>query len=162
VIWLHYILSTIALCTIAYGASFLKTRTLRWATVCALVVFLITLFFTSNELLGRPKDTGREYLLSSTKAAVVTGSYVSQGKTVYIMLYNPQWYEPRLYSIAWENGGKEVAEQLREAQRSRKKGEPIIMNSPFQHLLKSEWFDPPPQSEAQPKPDSTERGAVQL
>jgi hypothetical protein len=114
----------------AYVAMPIASRARRAVVVSFLGVLLGALFFGYSDMLGRPKSTRLEILHQSQEAQVL-GSYVAEGKAVYVWLKLPDVAEPRYYAFAWD---KKLAQALQDAteENTRQHGAGVAMKLPFE------------------------------
>ena len=116
-------------------------------------LILVALFFGYSDMLGRPKSTRLELFRADMADARVLGSYLSEGRGIYLWLQLPGDAEPRYYKLPWD---EQVAKALQEAieQNARQHGGGVAMGMPFEHSWDKEApkFYPLPQPELPDKP----------
>lgn len=109
-----------------------RNRWVRWAIFASLLCAVPITYYTSIDLLSRPKEVGKEFLYYYTAEAEVKGYYAEAGKGLYLLLWSIDWDGPRHYSYPWDENTMELARQLQiiweEAQRF---GVPVLMDRPF-------------------------------
>ncbi|HUT48167.1 MAG TPA: hypothetical protein VM325_02410 [Alphaproteobacteria bacterium] len=102
---------------------------------CALVVVaaLLPLGYAGfSSLLSRPKPASLEWARRSLPEAKIAGSYLVEGKAIYLWLIVPGSAEPRFYAFPWS---RKLAQQLTRAQQAaRKTGVRVRMRRPFGEL----------------------------
>ena len=116
-------------------------------------LILGALFFGYSDMLGRPKSTRLELFRAEMADARVLGSYLAEGRGIYLWLQLPGTTEPRYYKLPWN---EQVAKALQEAidQNARQHGGGVAMGMPFEHSWDKEEpkFYPLPQPKLPDKP----------
>lgn len=132
-----------------------RRRWLRWALVALAVAAIPAAYVGALDLLSRPKPASHELLLYRTSKAEVKGYHAIAGVGLYLLLYAPEWPEPRYFSYPWNEETRQMIKQLQDAWASAQRhGEPVFMYDPFEPSLETEKpiFDhPPPQLRLPPK-----------
>jgi hypothetical protein len=99
---------------------------------CALVMVaaLLPLGYAGfSSLLSRPKPASLEWARRSLPEAKIVGSYMVEGKAIYLWLIVPGSSAPRFYEFPWS---QKLAEKLARAQQAaRKQGVRVRMRRPF-------------------------------
>lgn len=138
----------------AYMALPAQRRWRRVAVSGTFALILGTLFFGYSDMLGRPKSTRLELFRAQMADARVLGSYLAEGRGIYLWLQLPDTAEPRYYKLPWND---QVAKALQEAieQNAHQHGGGIAMGMPFEHSWDKEApkFYPLPQPELPDKPN---------
>jgi hypothetical protein len=129
----------------------------RWRRALVSGFFALILgasFFGYSDMLGRPKSTRLELFRAEMADARVLGSYLAEGRGIYLWLQLPGTAEPRYYKLPWN---EQVAKTLQEAieQNARQHGGGVAMSTPFEHSWDKEApkFYPLPQPELPDKPN---------
>jgi hypothetical protein len=107
--------------------------TLRRVLVSSTFALILgALFFGYSDMLGRPKSTRLEVFRGNMKDAQVIGSYLMEGKGIYLWLRLPGVGEPRYYQLPWD---EKIAKSLQEAieKNSAQHGGGVAMAMPFEH-----------------------------
>ena len=126
---------------------------LKLAALATVAIFLPTGYFGLSDMLGRPKPVKIEWSQANLAQATVIGSWMDEGKAIYLWLGIEGLEEPRAYALPWS---EEMARQLHGAQRvSEQNGTQIQMRLPFEMSMDSreQRFyakPPPPPPEKQP------------
>jgi hypothetical protein len=82
-----------------------------------------------SALLSRPKPASIEWARRSLPKATVVGSYLVEGKAIYLWLKLPDSEAPRFYQFPWS---QKLARRLMRAQQAaRKRGVRVRMRRPF-------------------------------
>lgn len=138
----------------AYMALPAQRRWRRVAVSGTFALILGTLFFGYSDMLGRPKSTRLELFRAQMADARVLGSYLAEGRGIYLWLQLPDTAEPRYYKLPWND---QVAKALQEAieQNAHQHGGGVAMGMPFEHSWDKEApkFYPLPQPKLPDKPD---------
>jgi hypothetical protein len=128
----------------------------RWRRItvsCLFAALLAGLFFGYSDMLGRPKSTRLEVLRSGDTEAKVLGSYILEGRGIYLWLLLPGSGEPRYYVLPWE---QKTASKLQKAieDNAQKHGGGIAMQIPFERSWdkRDPVFHPLPQPKLPDKP----------
>jgi hypothetical protein len=127
----------VTLVVIAAGLGALAIWAPRRALVrgCALVLVAALLplgYVGFSSLLSRPKPASLEWARRSLPEAKVVGSYLVEGKAIYLWLIVPDSTAPRFYAFPWS---RKLAERLVRAQQAaRKRGVRVRMRRPFGEL----------------------------
>lgn len=137
----------------AYMALPAQRRWRRVAVSGTFALILGTLFFGYSDMLGRPKSTRLELFRAQMADARVLGSYLAEGRGIYLWLQLPDTAEPRYYKLPWDD---QVAKALQEAieQNAHQHGGGVAMGMPFEHSWDKEdpKFYPLPQPKLPDKP----------
>lgn len=137
----------------AYVALPAQRRTRRVVVSATFALILGALFFGYSDMLGRPKSARLELFRAEMADAKVIGSYLVEGRGIYLWLKLPGAAEPRYYKLAWD---EKVAKALQEAieENARQHGGGVAMGLPFEHSWDKEdpKFYPLPQPKLPDKP----------
>lgn len=137
----------------AYVALPAQRRTRRVVVSVTFALILGALFFGYSDMLGRPKSARLELFRAEMADAKVIGSYLVEGRGIYLWLKLPGAAEPRYYKLAWD---EKVAKALQEAieENARQHGGGVAMGLPFEHSWDKEdpKFYPLPQPKLPDKP----------
>lgn len=131
------------------------TRRRRAALATFFAVLLAVLFFGYSDMLGRPKSTTLEVARGGAEDVKVLGSYVLEGKGVYLWVQLPSVDEPRYYQLPWdENTAKALQEAVRKNADAHGGG--VRMRMPFELSWdkREPLFYPAPQPQFPEKPGS--------
>jgi hypothetical protein len=126
----------------------------RRAAVSVFFALLIAgVFFGSSDMLGRPKAARLELLRSGDKEAKVLGSYMLEGRGIYLWLLLPETGEPRYYVLPWE---QKIANALQKAieDNAQQHGSGVVMQLPFERS----WDKRQPEFHPLPQPKLPEKG----
>ncbi len=118
-------------------------------------VLLAGLFFGYSDMLGRPKSTTLELTRAGAEDVKVLGSYMLEGKGVYLWVQFPSVDEPRYYQLPWdENTAKALQEAVRK--NADNHGGGVRMRLPFEFSWdkREPLFYPAPQPKLPDKPGS--------
>lgn len=129
----------------------------RRAAVSVFFALVIAgVFFGYSDMLGRPKSTRLEVLRSSDKEAIVLGSYMIEGRGIYLWLLLPETGEPRYYVLPWE---QQTATALQRAveDNAQQHGGGVVMQIPFERS----WEKREPVFHALPQPKLPDKGGRQ-
>lgn len=118
-------------------------------------LLLAGLFFGYSDMLGRPKSTRLEVLRSGEHEAKVLGSYILDGKGIYVWLLLPGTAEPRYYVLPWN---EDTAKGLQQAieENARQHGGGIVMQLPFERS----WDRREPVFHPLPQPKLPDKGGA--
>jgi hypothetical protein len=131
------------------------TRRRRAGLATFFAVLLAVLFFGYSDMLGRPKSTTLELTRGGAKDVKVLGSYMLEGKGVYLWVQLPNVDEPRYYQLPWdENTAKALQEAVRK--NADDHGGGVRMRMPFELSWdkREPLFYPAPQPQLPDKPGS--------
>ena len=123
----------------------------RWRRAAVSIGFatlLAGLFFGYSDMLGRPKSTRLELLRQPNSELKVIGSYLVEGKGIYLWLQLPGVGEPRYYVLPWD---EKTASDLQKAiaENNSNHGGGVVMELPYERSW--EWRDPVFHPAPQPK-----------
>jgi len=107
------------------------TRRRRTALASFFALLLAGLFFGYSDMLGRPKSTTLELARAGADDVKVLGSYMLEGKGVYLWVQFPSIEEPRYYQLPWDEA---TAKALQEAVKKNadNHGGGVRMRLPFE------------------------------
>ena len=107
------------------------TRRCRAGIASFFAILLAVLFFGYSDMLGRPKSTTLELTRAGAEDVKVLGSYMLEGKGVYLWVQFPSVDEPRYYQLPWdENTAKALQEAVRK--NADNHGGGVRMRLPFE------------------------------
>jgi hypothetical protein len=137
----------------AYVAMPAASRLRRVLVSGALALILGGLFFGYSDMLGRPKSTRLEVFRGDMKDAQVIGSYLMEGKGIYLWLRLPGIGEPRYYQLPWD---EKIAKGLQEAieKNASQHGGGVAMALPFEQG----WDREEPKFYPLPQPKLPDKG----
>jgi hypothetical protein len=127
----------VTLVALASGLGALAVWAPRRALVRGCALLLVASLFPLgyagfSALLSRPKPASLEWARRSLPEAKIVGSYMVEGKAIYLWLIVPDSTAPRFYEFPWS---RKLAEKLARAQQAaRKKGVRVRMRRPFGEL----------------------------
>jgi len=127
----------ISLVVLAAGLAALAIWAPRRARVRALALVLVAAvlplgYAGFSSLLSRPKPASIEWARRALPEATVVGSYMVEGKAIYLWLKLPDSEAPRFYEFPWS---QKLARRLQRAQQAaRKRGVRVRMRRPFGEL----------------------------
>jgi hypothetical protein len=124
------------------------SRWRRGAVSIGFAALLAGLFFGYSDMLGRPKSTRLELLRQPNSELKVIGSYLVEGKGIYLWLQLPGVGEPRYYVLPWD---EKTASDLQKAitENNSNHGGGVVMELPYERSW--EWRDPVFHPAPQPK-----------
>ena len=131
------------------------TRRRRAGIASFFAILLAVLFFGYSDMLGRPKSTTLELTRAGAEDVKVLGSYMLEGKGVYLWVQFPSVDEPRYYQLPWdENTAKALQEAVRK--NADNHGGGVRMRLPFEFSWdkREPLFYPAPQPKLPDKPGS--------
>jgi hypothetical protein len=128
----------------------------RWRRIAVsgfFALLLAGLFFGYSDMLGRPKSTRLELLRSGDTEAKVLGSYMLEGRGIYLWLQLPEVKEPRYYVLPWDD---KTAQALQKAieENAAQHGGGIVMQLPFERS----WDKREPVFHPLPQPKVPDKG----
>ncbi len=132
----------------------LGTRKRRAGVSIFFALLIAGLFFGYSDMLGRPKSSRLELLRSGDKEAKVLGSYMLEGRGIYMWLLLPGSSEPRYYVLPWD---EKTASALQKAieENALQHGGGIVMQLPFERS----WEKRDPVFHPLPQPKLPDKGA---
>jgi hypothetical protein len=129
------------------------TRRRRAGLASFFALLLAGLFFGYSDMLGRPKSTTLELARAGAEDVKVLGTYMLEGKGVYLWVQFPGVDEPRYYQLPWDEA---AAKALQEAVRKNadEHGGGVRMRLPFELSWdkREPLFYPAPQPKLLDKP----------
>lgn len=131
----------------------LGSRRRRAAVSGFFALLIAALFFGYSDMLGRPKSTRLEVLRSGNTEAKVLGSYILEGRGIYMWLLLPGSSEPRYYVLPWD---EKTASALQKAieDNAQQHGGGIVMQLPFERS----WDKRDPVFHPLPQPKLPDKG----
>ncbi len=131
----------------------LGSRRRRAAVSVFFALLIAALFFGYSDMLGRPKSTRLEVLRSGDTEAKVLGSYILEGRGIYMWLLLPGSSEPRYYVLPWD---EKTASALQKAieDNAQQHGGGIVMQLPFERS----WDKRDPVFHPLPQPGLPDKG----
>jgi hypothetical protein len=131
------------------------TRCRRAGIASFFAMLLAVLFFGYSDMLGRPKSTTLELTRAGAEDVKVLGSYMLEGKGVYLWIQFPSVDEPRYYQLPWdENTAKALQEAVRKNTDNHGGGVRMRLPSEFSWDKREPLFYPAPQPKLPDKPGS--------
>jgi hypothetical protein len=115
----------------AFASMPLGSRKRRALVSSFFALLLAGLFFGYSDMLGRPKSTRLELLRSGDRQAKVLGSYMLEGRGIYLWLLLPGTAEPRYYMLPWDEKTA-VALQKAIEDNAHAHGGGVVMRLPFE------------------------------
>ena len=150
-----------ALCSLLAMITVWSRRSLwvRGGAVVALMSVLALEYFALVDLLSRPKPTELELAGERIEKATVLAASIEEGSAIYLWLRLPGVSEPRYYTMPWEQ--KSAIELQRAIRESRKSGQHVIIDLPFEPSLEIReaprfYSLPQPRLPLKPRPDVKE------
>jgi len=125
-----FVVLLVLACGLGALAIWAPRRALVRGVALVLVAALLPLGYAGfSSLLSRPKPASLEWARRSLPEAKIVGSYLVEGKAIYLWLMVPGSDAPRFYEFPWS---RKLAEKLARAQQAaRKQGVRVRMRRPF-------------------------------